>query len=78
MDLLSSRSRTSYRQEPDKSATAPPQPAPGNAKWKNVVTPDTVMLFRYSAITFNGHRIHYDHPYVTKTEGYPNLVRTAD
>ena len=32
------------------------------------------MLFRYSALTFNGHRIHYDHPYVTGTEGYPNLV----
>jgi itaconyl-CoA hydratase/mesaconyl-C4 CoA hydratase len=32
------------------------------------------MLFRYSAVTFNGHRIHYDHPYVTQTEGYPGLV----
>jgi hydroxyacyl-ACP dehydratase HTD2-like protein with hotdog domain len=32
------------------------------------------MLFRYSALTFNGHRIHYDLPYVTKTEGYPGLV----
>ena len=32
------------------------------------------MLFRYSALTFNGHRIHYDHPYVTQVEGYPGLV----
>ena len=32
------------------------------------------MLFRYSALTFNGHRIHYDTPYTTKTEGYPGLV----
>jgi 3-methylfumaryl-CoA hydratase len=32
------------------------------------------MLFRYSALTFNGHRIHYDHPYVTKVEKYPDLV----
>ncbi len=32
------------------------------------------MLFRYSAITFNGHRIHYDHPYATEVEGYPGLV----
>ena len=64
-----------YRQEPDKNAPpTPPQPAPGAAVWKKVVTPDTVMLFRYSAITFNGHRIHYDQPYVTKTEGYPDLV----
>jgi 3-methylfumaryl-CoA hydratase len=33
-----------------------------------------VLLFRYSALTFNGHRIHYDQPYVTKVEGYPGLV----
>ena len=33
-----------------------------------------VMLFRYSAMSFNGHRIHYDHPYVTGTEGYAGLV----
>jgi 3-methylfumaryl-CoA hydratase len=33
-----------------------------------------VLLFRYSAATFNGHRIHYDHPYATGTEGYPGLV----
>jgi 3-methylfumaryl-CoA hydratase len=38
------------------------------------VTPDPVMLFRYSALTFNGHRIHYDQPYVTREEGYPGLV----
>jgi 3-methylfumaryl-CoA hydratase len=42
--------------------------------WRNIVTPTEVMLFRYSALTFNGHRIHYDHPYVTKAEGYPGLV----
>ena len=35
---------------------------------------DTVMLFRYSAITFNGHRIHYDLPYAERVEGYPGLV----
>ncbi|GGF14579.1 hypothetical protein GCM10011611_20490 [Aliidongia dinghuensis] len=33
-----------------------------------------VLLFRYSAMTFNGHRIHYDHPYVTGVEGYAGLV----
>jgi 3-methylfumaryl-CoA hydratase len=64
-----------YRGEPDKNAPpAPPQPAPGKAVWTHEVTPDPVMLFRYSALTFNGHRIHYDHPYVTGVEGYPNLV----
>jgi 3-methylfumaryl-CoA hydratase len=36
--------------------------------------PDDVLLFRYSALTFNGHRIHYDRRYVTETEGYPGLV----
>ncbi|HET6492226.1 MAG TPA: MaoC family dehydratase N-terminal domain-containing protein [Burkholderiales bacterium] len=64
-----------YRGEPDpKAPPPPPQPAPGNAVWSRVVTPDPVMLFRYSALTFNGHRIHYDHRYVTGTEGYPDLV----
>jgi 3-methylfumaryl-CoA hydratase len=42
--------------------------------WSRTVTPDPVMLFRYSALTFNGHRIHYDSPYVTQVEGYPGLV----
>jgi 3-methylfumaryl-CoA hydratase len=50
-------------------------PAPA---WPEAVTrtlvPDAVMLFRYSALTGNGHRIHYDHPYVTEVEGYPGLV----
>lgn len=64
-----------YRQEPDPNAPPPaPQPPPGTAVWKSIVTPTEVMLFRYSALTFNGHRIHYDYPYVTKTEGYPGLV----
>ncbi|OGA53080.1 MAG: hypothetical protein A3G24_17875 [Betaproteobacteria bacterium RIFCSPLOWO2_12_FULL_62_13] len=64
-----------YRGEPDpKAPPPPPQPAPGRAVWSRVVTPDPVLLFRYSALTFNGHRIHYDYPYVTKTEGYPDLV----
>lgn len=64
-----------YRAEPEPGAAAPaPQPAPGKAVWTHTVTPDPVMLFRYSALTFNGHRIHYDHPYVTGVEKYPNLV----
>jgi 3-methylfumaryl-CoA hydratase len=44
------------------------------APWERAVQPDPVMLFRYSALTFNGHRIHYDHPYVTREEGYPGLI----
>jgi 3-methylfumaryl-CoA hydratase len=38
------------------------------------VVPDPVMLFRYSALTGNGHRIHYDRRYVTEVEGYPGLI----
>ena len=64
-----------YRGEPDRNAPPPaPQGAPGKPVWSRSITPDPVLLFRYSALTFNGHRIHYDHPYVTKVEGYPNLV----
>jgi 3-methylfumaryl-CoA hydratase len=64
-----------YREAPAPGAPPPaPQPPPGRAVWARTVTPDEVMLFRYSALTFNGHRIHYDHPYVTGTEGYPDLV----
>lgn len=44
------------------------------ADWSRTIDPDPVLLFRYSAVTFNGHRIHYDWPYVTDTEGYPGLV----
>lgn len=48
---------------------APPQHA-----WHHEITVNDVMLFRYSALTFNGHRIHYDRPYATEQEGYPGLV----
>ncbi|HWP12620.1 MAG TPA: MaoC family dehydratase N-terminal domain-containing protein, partial [Ramlibacter sp.] len=55
-----------------------PQPVPiaaeQGAAWQREVKPDDVLLFRYSALTFNGHRIHYDRRYVTGVEGYPGLV----
>ncbi|MCX7240438.1 MAG: MaoC family dehydratase N-terminal domain-containing protein [Burkholderiales bacterium] len=50
------------------------QPAPTNASWVREIRPDDVLLFRYSALTFNGHRIHYDRRYVTEVEGYPGLI----
>ena len=53
---------------------SPPQPAPAGAVWERAIQPDDVLLFRYSALTFNGHRIHYDRRYATETEGYPGLV----
>ncbi|SDZ68794.1 MaoC family dehydratase N-terminal domain-containing protein [Pseudomonas sp. NFIX28] len=43
-------------------------------QWQERIEPTPTLLFRYSAVTFNGHRIHYDWPYVTETEGYPGLV----
>jgi 3-methylfumaryl-CoA hydratase len=46
----------------------------GSASWSRSILPDEVMLFRYSALTFNSHRIHYDHEYATQKEGYPGLV----
>jgi len=55
-----------------------PQPAPKRAEpdapWQREIVPDDVLLFRYSALTFNGHRIHYDRKYVTEVEGYPGLI----
>jgi 3-methylfumaryl-CoA hydratase len=57
------------------AALAPkPMPAPTDETWRREIHPDPVLLFRYSAVTFNSHRIHYDHPYVTQVEGYPGLV----
>ncbi len=55
-------------------AAGAPVAAPGHATWRREIRPDPLLLFRYSAVTFNGHRIHYDHPYVTRVEGYPGLV----
>jgi 3-methylfumaryl-CoA hydratase len=56
------------------AATPPPTPAAKSSPWERTITPDPVLLFRYSALTFNGHRIHYDRRYVTEVEGYPGLV----
>jgi 3-methylfumaryl-CoA hydratase len=60
-------------QRPDDVAP-PPQAAPRQATWRRTIVPDDVLLFRYSALTFNGHRIHYDRKYVTEVEGYPGLI----
>jgi 3-methylfumaryl-CoA hydratase len=42
--------------------------------WRHELATDPVLLFRFSALTYNGHRIHYDRPYATGVEGYPDLV----
>lgn len=56
------------------AAPPPERPAPEGAVWSRTISPDPVLLFRYSALTFNGHRIHYDLKYVTEEEGYPGLI----
>ena len=60
-------------QKPD-AVAAPPVKAAQGAAWQREIVVDEVLLFRYSALTFNGHRIHYDRPYATEVEGYPGLV----
>ena len=51
-----------------------PRAAPTDSAWQRAIRPDDVLLFRYSALTFNGHRIHYDRRFATEVEGYPGLV----
>ena len=67
-----------YRDNPPANAgggnSGRTKPAPDDHAWTKEINPDPVMLFRYSAITFNGHRIHYDRTYVTEVEGYPGLI----
>ena len=64
-----------YRDAPKRGHALPaPTPAPTHATYTREIVPDPVFLFRYSALTFNGHRIHYDRSYVTDVEGYPGLI----
>ncbi len=53
---------------------AGPPPASATAAWRQTITPDPVLMFRASALTFNSHRIHYDRDWAVKVEGYPGLV----
>ncbi|WP_316156950.1 FAS1-like dehydratase domain-containing protein [Cupriavidus sp. BIC8F] len=64
-----------YRENATPNAPAPePVPAPTGEEWVHEVATDPVLLFRFSALTFNGHRIHYDKQYVTAVEHYPDLI----
>ncbi|WP_261543983.1 HTD2 family dehydratase [Burkholderia multivorans] len=70
-----------YRDAPPPAPPAPADtpapaapPAPTDEQYSRIVTPDPVLLMRFSALTFNGHRIHYDRPYAMEEEGYPGLV----
>jgi 3-methylfumaryl-CoA hydratase len=57
-----------------KNKSPPGQHPADKPDWTKEIIPDSVFLFRYSALTFNGHRIHYDMPYVRNVEGYPGLI----
>ena len=66
-----------YREAPKPNARESGKAVSEEARvleWTRTVTPDPVQLFRYSALTFNGHRIHYDRDYARDVEGYPGLV----
>lgn len=67
-----------YRDAPPPAVEGAPAPqpaaAPAGEQYSRTITPDPVLLMRYSALTFNGHRIHYDRPYAMQEEGYPGLV----
>jgi 3-methylfumaryl-CoA hydratase len=72
---ISERHDIVYRDLPAHGEPAPAfTAAPADASWSRRIVPDDVLLFRYSALTFNGHRIHYDRRYVTEVEGYPGLI----
>lgn len=74
-DALIEEHEIAYRDKAKSGEIAPSAAlAPAEAQWERVINPDDVLLFRYSALTFNGHRIHYDRRYTTEVEGYPGLV----
>ena len=63
-----------YMAMPDRFLPPAPVPAPDHPAWSDLVAMDSVRLFRYSALTFNAHRIHFDLPYAIEVEKYPGLV----
>src|SRR5215471_14319150 len=74
---LEEERRTVFREEvkPGERNQAPRrEAAPADVPWRRAVAPDPVLLFRFSALTFNSHRIHYDRPWAVEREGYTGLV----
>ena len=67
-----------YREPAARAAPVSPEqtgrPDLGDWHWQQTIVPSEALLFRYSALTFNSHRIHYDQPYAVEEEGYPGLV----
>jgi 3-methylfumaryl-CoA hydratase len=74
---LEDERRTVFREEVkagERNQAPRRDPAPAEVPWRKRIAPDPVLLFRFSALTFNSHRIHYDLKWATETEGYPGLV----
>ena len=74
---LEEERRTVFREEVkagERNQAPRREPAPTDVPWRRRVTPDPVVLFRFSALTFNSHRIHYDRAWAMDVEGYPGLV----
>jgi len=72
-DIVYRSEPAGHPRRPAVSRPAPAQP-PFESTWQLRLAVDPVLLFRFSALTYNGHRIHYDRPYATEVEGYPELV----
>jgi len=69
--------RTVFREEikaGERNQAPRRDPAPTDVRWRRTISPTAVLLFRFSALTFNSHRIHYDRPWAMEVEGYPGLV----
>ena len=73
-DCVVERQDVVYREMPTAAVVVEPEPAPATSDASAAWQLDTTALFRYSALTFNGHRIHYDADYCRQVEGYPDPV----
>jgi len=63
-----------FRERKPQTGIAPGERPATEPRWRRALVPNEVLLFRFSALTYNAHRIHYDWPYATQTEGYPALL----
>lgn len=71
--LCATENRKIVYTDSDPKSRTPTNPEK-SGKWFEQMNTNPLQLFRYSALTFNGHRVHYDFPYATEVEGYPGLV----
>jgi len=74
LSVVEERDMVMLSEKRAEAAPSTPPAAPAEAAWRQVIEPNPPLLFRFSAIRFNSHRIHYDRDYVTKVEKLPGLV----